>query len=752
MSDNLTNNLSALRLNPQVGYPGLASQVELAEPVDWAELVDDDLLLKVDGKEVRAYGEGAVERIEARLKEIQPRDHNGLSLVVGAGLGHFLDVLFRTSAVGHYVILVEPEPYMLRLAFERYDFSGQIRHGWLHITRPETERLKKTIWGIPEPRYIKPMLMTRENTNLGIRYYKIFSQAREQMLVRAAQVKTQIGRGLMINLNVLNALPKMALSPGVKEIEGLFKGYPAIVVAAGPSLDLNIHHLREAKAVIICLAQTLRALLAYDIRPDIVVSVDMQPLFIKHLEGLFDSDIPMVASCQSYYEAINSWQGPVYVAGVPGEENDKHYLTGLWKQKGIIQLDSAAIHFAYRLAIHVGADPVILVGCDLAGENQADHYSQYRLETEERAETANELVDGYWGLPVASKVNWMGQKTQLEGLIAREDQPLVINATEGGANIKGTKQFLLTDTTERWCTKEIEPGLRAFLKAGPLLESVEGQLPKGLTVQFLLDRLSDDIDSLNKVIGLSSPALDLNLKMTKLLNRIGLVALQYNKYRKAAVKQVQLSKEVQKAAVKVKFLMQTIATEFYKAQSKAEAVEAGDNLAHIQDTLRQNKVLLTAAKTTAIKLLEAYEAARDEFEDYLETGDPAPILLPYYLESLEPDREIEAAQADLDGGNFVYAIHRCRKIMPFIGDKKAEMLLAEAVMKREEHIAGAIMKYAEIQKRLGDLYMKGDKPWEAMARYQAALVADPDCPGAEDALKGAEKAIQQASPNKVAIA
>ncbi len=620
MADHLSANFSALRLKPQAGYPGLVSQIELAEPVDWAEPITlesgySDLSILADGKRTAAYGSD--EAITSRLKGAAFQK-DSLSLIVGACLGRFTAAIFRQAPRGHTIIWVEPEPYMLRLALAENDFSVQIKLGLLHFTLPDDDSLNKTIKRVGPQPFMGPILTERESLGLGFEYFTILNRARELVLVQAAQVKTQADRGLDVMLNIIKALPKMVKSPGVRELAKVYQGQPAIIVAAGPSLNWNLHQLKAAqgKAVIIALAQTARALLNQGVKPDFIVAVDMQRASMNHLEGLLDiRDIALVASCQAYHGAVNEWQGPVYVAGVPvGGWAKEHYLTKLWENKGLIPLDSAAVHFAYRLALYMGADPVVFVGLDLAVTDQGDHFKDYQLNLDpfrDKEAVANlaiqtdqkdELIDGYWGKPVRSRINWMGQKTLLEKLLEAEDKPQVVNATEGGAKIKGTSQERLVDVIAGRCQEPIQQRL------WPWVHACEGA---PFDPDMIVQGLQVDIKALNQVIAAAGPALEINHRLSNLIKRNGSLVGRKKQYPKLLKMNIELSLKAQAAAEKVLPLVQSMAGAYRAADNRRlKPVESWEDKAIYE--INKNRVLLLAAKRGAETLLPAYEEAIEQ--------------------------------------------------------------------------------------------------------------------------------------------
>nr|MCU0927573.1 DUF115 domain-containing protein [Hydrogenophaga sp.] len=87
-------------------------------------------------------------------------------------------------------------------------------------------------------------------------------------------------------------MPAVVRHQSLSALDGRFQGMPAILVSPGPSLDKNIHLLREAqgKALLLAPLQTLRRLHLAGIRPDFVLVLD--PLDLTTEPYDFFKDVP----------------------------------------------------------------------------------------------------------------------------------------------------------------------------------------------------------------------------------------------------------------------------------------------------------------------------------------------------------------------------------------------------------------------------------------------------------------------------
>ena len=97
--------------------------------------------------------------------------------------------------------------------------------------------------------------------------------------------------------NFQNNLNTIQRNPGVSALRNKFKGLPAIVIGAGPSLDKNIKFLSQAKdkAVLISSDAAFKPLLSHDVIPSLVVSLAPQEEITKFFTGVSHHGITLVA-------------------------------------------------------------------------------------------------------------------------------------------------------------------------------------------------------------------------------------------------------------------------------------------------------------------------------------------------------------------------------------------------------------------------------------------------------------------------
>lgn len=226
---------------------------------------------------------------------------------------------------------------------------------------------------------------------------------------------------------------------------------PAIIVASGPSLGKNMHILKEAKgkSVIISADSAVSALLANNIMPDLYISVDPHKE-AKSFEDDRVKDIPAIVELTSAKSAIKDGQehffvfneGNAYLEEFINEENVDMHMIGV---------GGSVANTCFDAVVVMGFKTVIFIGLDLAYTDNKTHVentARYGMEINEA--TAEYTVDIY-GNTVKSSGEFSIYRGLIEEEIAANPDMLVIDATEGGALINGTKIMSFADAVNEYC-------------------------------------------------------------------------------------------------------------------------------------------------------------------------------------------------------------------------------------------------------------------------------------------------------------
>jgi hypothetical protein len=237
-------------------------------------------------------------------------------------------------------------------------------------------------------------------------------------------------------VNSVFANPLNALS----DYKDLYKNKPVLIVATGPSLNKQLPLLAKHKDLFVIIAAdpAVPILKQYGVVPQFVVSIDPKKRpYWQHNEldpsTTFVIEIgccPDVAWSSNHKYLVTSCHKDVF-----------RLLTDLGAAPSYLLTGGSVTTTAFSLAQHMGANPIILIGQDLAwtdGKDHADGYvSQYSREQLEARHAKGFEIEGYDGKPVRTERQLLYYKTWFEQRIAVMPDRLIVNATEGGARIEG---------------------------------------------------------------------------------------------------------------------------------------------------------------------------------------------------------------------------------------------------------------------------------------------------------------------------
>jgi 2-polyprenyl-3-methyl-5-hydroxy-6-metoxy-1,4-benzoquinol methylase len=386
------------------------------------------------------------------LDKIAAGAHPPAVIVVGIGDGEVL-VRMASRLPSTNVLAIEPAPDMARRALARTDVSSRIRDGRLVVVAgpayagtPEVWRLLSAIAGMPAL-IVDPALereRAAEAAQAKVAAARLVLGAIQNNRARRAFA----GRYL---LNTLTNLPAIATESDVTALFDLFPDVPAVVVAAGPSLDRTIADLRAfaERGLVIAVDTAVRPLLAAGIRPHVIVSADPSEVNARHLLDLPDvRDTWLVAEASIHPTVLPPFADRTFTFKV----SDHHpwpWIAARGADRGTLQAWGSVLTTTFDLACRLGCNPIVLAGADLAYtdrllycRNTAYEADWHHLQTDEARAAFFELAyfphnptcvePDVHGVPVTSAPRFLQFR---DWLVARADAAgdrLVINATGGG--------------------------------------------------------------------------------------------------------------------------------------------------------------------------------------------------------------------------------------------------------------------------------------------------------------------------------
>lgn len=343
----------------------------------------------------------------------------------------------------------------------------------------DPEAVEESTWSVVNPapasvRCVAPPGTDRVLIEDGMR------RALEVLRLRAVFEAFAKRYGMDLVRRGLRNAHRVASLPNAGALDEALRGEAAVIVAAGPSLDKNIHLLKEmqGKVAILAMNQTVRALRRAGIRPDIVLAGDWGNL-TPHFEGVEPGEIGALGLSTVVTPALFD---------VPAEQRFV-FAASPWIERWLFDMlgDNATLHARgsvsfslLELALRMGCHTVAFIGLDLAfdgtryyargaadGDGELEARGDGTVSMRTMADTKMKLaasgqeedlrrildaqyrvqeVPGWHGGTVGTMADLHAQLVAMRAHVREaQGRARLVNATEGGAFIEGMEHIALAE-------------------------------------------------------------------------------------------------------------------------------------------------------------------------------------------------------------------------------------------------------------------------------------------------------------------
>ncbi|MBR1598328.1 MAG: motility associated factor glycosyltransferase family protein [Lachnospiraceae bacterium] len=329
-----------------------------------------------------------------------------------------------------------------------------------------------------------------------------------------------------------------------EEFRGVFPiDRPAIIVAAGPSLEKNAYLLKEAKGkfLIIAVDSAVSYLYSRGIYPDITLVVDSEKPE-KLFENIdWNKSILAIASDVNYKILEGMTEKIVVIMSLSACYNKLFRLSN--HQVYTMPNGGSVATVALSLAVGWGYRSIVLVGQDLAYTSEKMHAGntdEILLTDDRKEELANSIsnnieIEGYYGDKVYTSWDFDHYRRWYEVSIRGNKDLEIINATEGGAKIQGAKQMSLQEVIDEY---KVEPfDFEKTIREMPPTFSEEQRIDiveewrKSLSnLDILKEKLHEGIEKSEKAIGLLKENKDSSIEITKIQSELNEISSECDEY------------------------------------------------------------------------------------------------------------------------------------------------------------------------------------------------------------------------------
>lgn len=263
--------------------------------------------------------------------------------------------------------------------------------------------------------------------------------------------------------NNFKNIKELVQSPSIEVVKDKYKGMPAIIVSAGPSLDKNINELKNAqgKALILANDAVISTLAKHNIVPDAIFSIErvMETYDAFYKNNDIDKDTIFVGPPVVVKEIFGKLRNnKMMLCLKQGEKINEWINNSILQENRLIQMGTSCAHIAFGFAKYVNADPIIFVGQDLAYTKDGITHSE-NVEIKQKVDEISEeviYVKGINGELLPTSYAYKNFLTFLEAEMAKDTtERTYIDATEGGAFKHGTKIMRLKEVILEYCKESV---------------------------------------------------------------------------------------------------------------------------------------------------------------------------------------------------------------------------------------------------------------------------------------------------------
>ncbi len=414
-------------------------------------LIDLKILLQ-SGDHVLLHG-GNIRKsyIDTPLKNLEP-DFNGIGIFLGFGLAYTVETILKERPLITNILIFEPEIQILYQLLKNRDVSHIIEDSRVELVVGKDIDVSKILnpyarLFMSKHAYIH-RIYSYEKIDPRTRdlFEKIFSEANNLNVSGATVVKA----GANMSINRIANLDVLSRSYNIFDLQDTFKDIPAVLVAAGPSLDKNISLLKnlKGKAVIFCVDSALNALKKHDIIPHFISSIDYQELNYEKIANWSthqETNISLIYLL-NVCPAVPKRFPARHLIFAPIQEIFTCILNQtMFSRAETISCPSTVAHLNLMAAQVMGANPIIFLGQDLTSETNKSHAKEtiFTYNPTELKDNIKIKTDAWHNGTIYTNRTYWQMKSKFEEIILEKPEITYINATEGGIHIDGAKDIPL---------------------------------------------------------------------------------------------------------------------------------------------------------------------------------------------------------------------------------------------------------------------------------------------------------------------
>ena len=313
-----------------------------------------------------------VKEADRSLEIVAPRGNPAVCICLGFGLGYFAESAIRRFPESE-ILIVEPDvPFFLGV-LEHRNLTKILSHNHTHlILGADDDDVAHGLSALPHGDIA--LVGPRSLYSRSIDYFDRVRSRIEQIMNRREINRNTLNRfGTRWIRNLSTNLPILSHAGRVAELAESLSGVPALVLAAGPTLDDIEPHLQtfHDRSVIIAVDTSMRVALAAGIDPDFTVVVDPQYWNTRHLDRCVGSNTILLSESSTHPSVFRGTYrrtmlcSSLFPLGAYLESKIGHF--------GTLGAGGSVATTAWDFARFLGCDPIYVAGLDLGYPDRKTH-------------------------------------------------------------------------------------------------------------------------------------------------------------------------------------------------------------------------------------------------------------------------------------------------------------------------------------------------------------------------------------------
>lgn len=293
-------------------------------------------------------------------------------VTLGFGLGYHAEEVQRAYP-DMPLAVVEPDLPLIVAALRARDLTGLLASPTVRLLLAATpEEVTTAVEHLPLSGMA--IVCTAPLRGLDPDYY-----GRVEASLRAAADRKQINVNTLARFgrlwvrNLLRNVTPIVSSPGVSSLSGRFSGIPALVLAAGPSLDTLeplLPRLRE-RMLVLAVDSSLATCLRQSVDPDFVVTVDPQYWNTRYFDRLRPVSSLLVCEPSTNPSSLRRLRLPSFFTSSLFPLG--RLLESVAGEKGRVGAGGSVATSAWDVARIMGCSPIYMAGLDLGFPDRRTH-------------------------------------------------------------------------------------------------------------------------------------------------------------------------------------------------------------------------------------------------------------------------------------------------------------------------------------------------------------------------------------------